>query len=55
MTEFKIRPYNEAARKGLVRHILIRKGFKTGELMVCIVINGTKLPKADILVERLKK
>lgn len=55
MLEFKIRPYNEAARKGLVRHILIRKGFKTGELMVCIVINGTKLPKADILVERLKK
>lgn len=55
MIEFKIRPYNEATRKGLIRHILIRKGFKTGELMVCIVINGTKLPNADILVERLKK
>ena len=55
MKEFFVRPYNEQTGKGLIRHILIRKGFKTGEIMVCIVINGTKLNHAEILVERLKQ
>ncbi|MDE6210178.1 MAG: 23S rRNA (uracil(1939)-C(5))-methyltransferase RlmD [Lachnospiraceae bacterium] len=55
MKEFAVRPYNEQTGKGLIRHILIRKGFKTGEIMVCIVINGTKLNHAEILVERLKQ
>lgn len=55
MKEFSVRPYNEQTGKGLIRHILIRKGFKTGEIMVCIVINGTKLNHAEILVERLKQ
>lgn len=36
--------YNEEAHKGLVRHILTRVGYATGELMVCIVINGEDLP-----------
>ena len=31
--------------RGLVRHILIRKGFTSGEIMVCLVINGKSLPK----------
>lgn len=35
--------YNEEAHKGLVRHILTRVGFTTGELMVCVVINGNSL------------
>lgn len=47
--------HNELDQTGLVRHILIRKGFTTGELMVCIVINGTRLPSADKLIERLVK
>lgn len=54
MTEFKIRPYDEATNKGLVRHVLIRKGFKTGEIMVCLVINGNKLTNESVLVERLR-
>ena len=45
--------YDEKTGKGLVRHVLIRKGFKTGELMVCLVINGDKLPKEDLLVADL--
>lgn len=36
--------YDEKAHKGLVRHILTRVGFITGELMVCVVINGSRLP-----------
>ena len=36
-----------------MRHVLIRKGFKTGEIMVCLVINGNKLPGKERLVEML--
>jgi len=44
MKKFKVTAYDEETRKGLVRHILIRKGFTTKEIMVCLVINGNKLP-----------
>ena len=44
MKEMKIEPYDELSHKGLVRHVLIRKGFKTGEIMVCLVINGNNFP-----------
>ncbi len=40
MEKYNIPAYDETAGKGLVRHILIRKGFATGEIMVCVVING---------------
>ena len=53
MKEFHIPVYDETSHKGLVRHALLRKGFASGELMVCLVINGKKLPYAEILVERL--
>ena len=55
MKEFQIRPYDEASHKGLVRHALIRKGFRTGELMVCLVINGNQPPHSQELVERLRQ
>ena len=48
-----IAPYEEASGEGLVRHVLIRKGFATGELMVCLVINGEALPGADGLADLL--
>lgn len=54
MREFKISAYDENLHKGLVRHVLLRKGFSSGELMVCLVINGNKLPHADEFVERMK-
>ena len=54
MEKYKIAAYNEEEGRGLIRHVLIRKGFTTGELMVCIVINGNKLPYSEILVELLK-
>ena len=57
MEEFRrdgLEPYDEAAHKGLVRHALIRKGFATGELMVCLVVNGKKLPHSEELVRRLR-
>ncbi len=48
-------PYEESTGSGLVRHVLIRKGFTTGEVMVCLVINGRKLPFAGELVDELCK
>ena len=55
MEEESVSAYDEIRNKGLVRHILIRKGFATGEIMVCIVINGVKLPAAETLIGKLKK
>ena len=50
-----ISAYDEEKHKGLVRHVLIRYGFKTDEIMVCLVINGEKLPHAEKLVDKLCK
>lgn len=54
MCENNIEPYDETTGKGLVRHILTRIGFKTKEVMVCLIINGKKLPKSEKLVDALK-
>ena len=48
-----ISAYDEEKHKGLVRHVLIRYGFKTDEIMVCLVMNGEKLPHAEKLVDKL--
>ena len=49
----KIKSYDEKTGKGLIRHALIRYGFKTKEIMVCLVVNGKRLPKAERLIEKL--
>ena len=54
MNAFHVEPYNEATGKGLMRHSLIRCGFRTGEIMVCLVINGRKIPGEEALVDSLK-
>lgn len=55
MEEYNIAPYNETTREGLVRHILIRKGFRTKQIMVCLIINGEAedLKHAEVLTGRL--
>ena len=53
MEKYNIPAYDEESGKGVVRHVLIRKGFATGELMVCIVINENNLAHSDKLVESL--
>lgn len=53
ITENNVSVYDEASGKGAVRHILIRKGFHTGEIMVCVVANADKLPHEDKLVQML--
>ncbi|MCI5996143.1 MAG: 23S rRNA (uracil(1939)-C(5))-methyltransferase RlmD [Blautia sp.] len=53
MEEEHIPVYDEATGKGLVRHVLIRYGFTTKEIMVCLVINGRKVKHIEKLTERL--
>ena len=53
MKAFNIRAYDEARGTGLVRHVLIRKGFATGQLMVCLVINGEKFVHREELIRSL--
>ena len=54
MTEYRIPPYDETTGNGIVRHALIRVGFHTGQILVCLVINADTLPHARKLVERLQ-
>lgn len=55
MQKYQIPAYDETSRRGLVRHILIRKGFSTGELMVCLILNGRKLKAAEELAASLQE
>lgn len=55
MEEKHIPAYDEQTGKGCVRHVLIRYGERTGEWMVCLVINEKKLPFADTFVQRLSE
>lgn len=55
MEEYHISAYDEERHRGLVRHVLIRYGFTTREIMVCLVINGEKLPHGEVLAERLSR
>ena len=54
MKENRVTAYRESDGTGLVRHVLIRTGFASGQIMVCLVINGKKLPAEDKLVEKLR-
>ena len=55
MKDNGIRSYDEKSGKGLIRHVLIRYGFVTKEIMVCMVINGRQIPHVSALVELLKE
>ena len=54
MEKYHISAYDETAGTGIVRHILIRTGFVTGEIMVCLVIREETLPESEHLVEMLR-
>lgn len=54
MKDCKAAPYDEVSHTGLVRHIFTRIGKYTGEIMVCLVINGKRIPAAEELVAALK-
>ena len=51
--EYKVSGYEEETGKGLLRHIFLRKGFSTGEILLCLVLNGKSLPYGKELWEKL--
>ena len=53
MNRHGISPYDEESGKGLVRHVLIRKGFVSGQIMVCLILNGNGISAEEELAERL--
>ncbi len=55
MNRHRITAYDEIAHTGLVRHIFVRRGWVSGELLVCLTINGKKLPKHQELIEALRQ
>ena len=55
VNQFRIPAYDEVEHKGLLRHIYVRRGAVSGQVLVCLVVNGRSIPKAHELVGRLKK
>ncbi|MCI6955779.1 MAG: 23S rRNA (uracil(1939)-C(5))-methyltransferase RlmD [Candidatus Faecousia sp.] len=55
VNQYRISVYDETTHTGLLRHIYVRRGAVSGEILVCLVCNGRKLPRAEALVERLKR
>jgi 23S rRNA (uracil1939-C5)-methyltransferase len=55
MKKEKISAYDEKTGKGLLRHVLIREGFSTGEIMVCLIVNAKSLEKEQELCSILTK
>ena len=55
MNRHKVTAYDEAAHAGLVRHIYVRRGAVSGQVLVCLAINGRDIPKKSALIDELKK
>lgn len=53
MEKYSIAPYDESSGQGIVRHVMTRVGFKTGQIMVCLIINEAALPACELLVSQL--
>ena len=55
LKSFKIRTYDEDTGYGLLRHVLVRKGYHTGEIMVVLVLVSPILPSKNNFVKTLRK
>ena len=55
VNQYRVAVYDEIAHKGLLRHIYVRRGVVSGQILVCLVCNGDRLPKVEELLKRLKK
>lgn len=55
LKSFKIRTYDEDTGYGLLRHVLVRRGFQTGEIMVILVLGSSILPSKNNFVKALRK
>ena len=55
MTEYHVAPYNENTRSGFMRHIYVRSGFATGQVLLCIVTKSAKLPAVGELIQAARQ
>ena len=55
VNQFRVSVYNESSHTGLLRHIYVRRGAVSKQILVCLVCNGEKLPKVDALLSRLQR
>lgn len=55
VNRYRVSAYDETTGKGLLRHIYVRRGAVSGQILVCLVVNGEKLPHVPELVEALKR
>ena len=54
VNRYRISAYDETTGKGLLRHIYVRRGAVSGQVLVCLVLNGRKLPHSEDLIEKLQ-
>ena len=54
VNQYRVPVYDETTHTGLLRHIYVRRGAVSGQVLVCLAVNGEKLPKAQELIRRLK-
>ncbi len=55
VNQYRVSVYDEEAHTGLLRHIYVRRGAVSGQILVCLVVNGRNIPKREALIARLKK
>ena len=54
MNHRRVSAYDETAHKGLVRHIYVRRGVVSGQILVCLAVNGRAIPHPEDLIARLQ-
>ena len=55
VNQYRVTVYDEGSHTGLLRHIYVRRGAVSGQILVCLAVNGRKLPKPEELIRRLEK
>ena len=55
VNQYRVTVYDETAHKGLLRHIYVRRGAVSGQILVCLVVNGRAIPRPEALLQRLEK
>ena len=55
VNQYRVTVYDETTGKGLLRHIYVRRGVVSEQILVCLVVNGDRIPKVEELLKRLKK
>ena len=55
VNHYRVSVYDETTHKGLLRHIYVRRGAVSGQLLVCLAVNGRKIPHQEDLIRRLQR